>query len=139
MTPIPADWRETGRITVPADGAVSWTAREDAAKAAVIILASDGAYDGPTTLTAKAAPTFEDIAAIAFELTNRTIEFEPIGEDSWIAAQVAAGQQEFMARFMLGMYQAAHEGFFAGVDPLLSDLLGREPQTVRDLLATPAA
>ncbi len=131
-------WRETGLITVPADGPVSWTAREDAAEAAAIILASDGAYNGPTTLTANAAPTFEDIAGIASELTNQKIEFEAIGDERWVAAQVAAGQKEFMARFMLGMYQAAREGFFAGVDPLLSDLLGRKPQTVRDLLATPA-
>jgi NAD(P)H dehydrogenase (quinone) len=132
-------WRETGLITVPTDGPVSWTAREDAAEAAAIVLASDGAYDGPTTLTADAAPTFEDIAAIASELTSHEIRFEAIGENEWVAAQVAAGQEEFMARFMLGMYQAAREGFFAGVDPLLGDLLGREPQTVRDLLATPAA
>lgn len=132
-------WQQTGLITVPADGPVSWTAREDAAEAAAIVLASDGAYDGPTTLTANAALTFDDIAGLASELTNRQIGFEVIGEDAWIAAQVAAGHQEFMARFTLGMYQAAHEGFFADVDPLLGQLLGREPQTVRDLLATPAA
>ncbi len=132
-------WRETGVITGPADGPVSWTAREDAAEAAAIVLASDGAYDGPTPLTANAAPTLEDIAGIASDLTGCKIEFETIGEESWIATQVAAGQKEFMARFMLGMYQAAHEGFFAGTDPLLGDLLGREPHTVRDLLATPAA
>ena len=132
-------WRETGLITVPTDGPVSWTAREDAAKAAAIILASDGGYDGSATLTANAAPTFEDIAGIASELTSREIGFEAIGEASWIAAQAAAGQDAFMARFTLGMYQAAHEGFFAGVDPLLGELLGREPQTVRDLLANPPA
>jgi uncharacterized protein YbjT (DUF2867 family) len=132
-------WRETGLITVPADGPVSWTARADAAEAAAIILASDGSHDGPMTLTAGAAPTFDDIAQLASELTGQTIECEVIGEDSWVAAQVASGQPEFMARFMLGMYQAAHRGFFAGVDPLLGNLLGREPQTVADLLATPTA
>lgn len=67
-------WRETGSFAVPADGPVSWTAREDAAEAAAVILASNGAYDGPTTLTASAAPTFEEIAAIASELTGSTIE-----------------------------------------------------------------
>lgn len=40
-----------------------------------------------------------------------------------------------MAHFMLGMYRAARDGFFASVDPLLGQLLGREPQTVYDLLA----
>jgi uncharacterized protein YbjT (DUF2867 family) len=132
-------WREAGLITVPADGPVSWTAREDAAEAAAIVLDSDGAYDGPITLTANTAPTFDDIAGIASELTGQTIESEVIGEDAWVAAQVAAGQEEFMARFLLGMYQAAQAGFFAGVDPLLGKLLGREPQTVRGLLATPLA
>jgi NAD(P)H dehydrogenase (quinone) len=132
-------WRETGVITVPADGPVSWTSRGDAAEAAAVILASDGAYDGPTTLTASAAPTFSDIAAIASELTGRVIEVEVTGEDEWVAAQVDAGQQEFMARFTLGIYQAARDGLFAGVDPLLGTLLGHEPWTARDQLAQPAA
>jgi hypothetical protein len=43
-----------------------------------------------------------------------------------------------MARFLLGMYDAARQGFFAGVDPLLGTLLGRPPRTVRDLLAESA-
>lgn len=132
-------WRETGAVTVPADGPVSWTAREDAAEAATVILASNGAYDGPATLTASAAPTFEEIAAIASELTGRRIQRVMMDQDEWVAAQVAAGQQESTARFTLGMYQAAHAGYFAGVDPLLRDLLGREPRTVRDLLAQPTA
>ena len=131
-------WRETGVIAVPADGPVSWTAREDAAEAAAVILASNGAYDGPTTLTASAAPTFEEIAQVASELAGRKIELVVMDPDEWVAAQVAAGQQEFMVRFLLGMYQAAEQGFFAGVDPLLGELLGREPRTVRDVLAASA-
>ena len=128
-------WRETGSIIVPADGPVSWTAHEDAAEAAALILASNGAYEGLTTITAPVAPTFEEIAAIATELTGRSIGFTVMDQDEWIAAQVAAGQKEFMARFMLGMYQAAQRGYFAGTDPLLSTLLGREPRSVRTLLA----
>jgi NAD(P)H dehydrogenase (quinone) len=127
-------WRNSGRITVPADGPVSWTAREDAAEAAAVILASNGGHDGPVTLTAKAAPTFTEIAAVASELTGRTIATEVIPADAWVANRVAAGQPEHMARFTLGMYQAASEGFFAGVDRLLTTLLGREPRTVRDIL-----
>ncbi len=139
LTWLMGPWRETGVITVPADGPVSWTAREDAAEAAAVILASDGAYNGPTTLTASTAPTFADIAAIASKLTGRTIGLAVMDQDDWVAAQVAAGQQEVMARFTLGMYQAAHKGFFAGIDPLLGTLLGHEPRTVRDLLTQPTA
>ncbi len=131
-------WRETGVIAVPADGPVSWTAREDAAEAAAVILASNGAFDGATTLTANAAPTFEEIANIASELTGHPVGFAVMEPEQWTAAQVASGQQEFMARFLLGMYEAAHDGFFAGVDPMLGKLLGREPRTVRDVLSHPA-
>ena len=137
LTWLTGPWRDTGVITVPADGPVSWTAREDAAEAAAIILASNGAYDGPTTLTANAAPTFTDIAEIASGLTGRTIKLNVQDPDEWVAAKIAAGQPEFVARFMLGMYQAAHDGFFAGVDPLLGSLLGRAPRTARDALAPP--
>ncbi|MGI3786408.1 MAG: NAD(P)H-binding protein [Janthinobacterium lividum] len=132
-------WRETGVITVPADGPVSWTARGDAAEAAAVVIASDGAYDGPVTLTANGAPTFAEVATIASGLTGRPVERVVVDREEWLAAQVAAGQPERMARFTLGMYEAAQQGFFAGVDPLLGSLLGREPQTVRDALARPAA
>ncbi|GGF37235.1 SDR family oxidoreductase [Williamsia phyllosphaerae] len=132
-------WRETGVITVPADGPVSWTSREDAAEAAAAIIATNGAYDGPITLTAGAAPTFEDVARTASEVAGRTVRRVVMDADDWIDVQVAAGQPEFVARFMLGMYQAAAGGYFADVDPLLSNLLGREPRTVRDVLDSPAA
>ncbi len=132
-------WRETGVITVPADGPVSWTAREDAAEAAAAVLASDGAYDGPTTLTANAAPTFADVARIASELTGRPVERVVVDPDEWVAAQLSAGRPEAVARFTLGMYQAAAAGFFAGTDPLLATLLGREPRTVREVLAEPVS
>jgi NAD(P)H dehydrogenase (quinone) len=132
-------WRETGVISVPVDGPVSWTAREDEAEAAAVIIASDGAYEGPTTLTANAAPTFADVAEIASAVVGRTVRAEVLGVEPWVAAQVAAGRPEGMARFALGMFEAAHQGFFAGTDPLLTTLLGREPRTVHDVLEVPAA
>ena len=131
-------WRATGSFTVPVDGPVSWTARADAADAAAAVLLSDGAFDGQVTLTAGAAPTFAEAAAIASDLTGRPVESVVVGEERWLAGQAEAGTPEFMARFTLGIYQAAAEGRFAGTDPLLSELLGRRPRTVRDLLAEPA-
>lgn len=132
------DWRETGAIAVPADGPVSWTSRDDSAEAAALILASNGAHEGLVTLTASDAPTYEEAAAIASAVTGRPISYELLDESDWIARQVAGGAQEFMARFSLTMYQAAAAGDFAGTDPLLAELLGREPQTVRHLLENPA-
>ncbi len=130
-------WRETGIIEAPADGPVSWTDRGDQAEAAAVILAGERPFDGPVTLTADAAVTFDDIAGIASELTGRDIQRVVVDDDEWVAGQVAHGSPEPMARFLLGTFLAAREGRFAGVDPLLGDLLGRPPRTVRDLLAGP--
>ena len=59
-----------------------------------------------------------------------------VDRDEWLATQVAAGVPEARAGFLMGMYDAAAEGLFAGVDPLLARLLGRQPRTVRDELAS---
>ena len=132
-------WRETGVIATPADGPVSWTERADEAEAAAVILAGERHFDGPVTLTASAAVTFDEIAGIASERTGRDIGRVVVDDDKWVAEQAAHGTPESMARFLLGFYQAAREGRFAGTDPLLGDLLGRQPRTVRDLLADRSA
>jgi len=129
-------WAETGVVRVPAEGRVSWTSREDAAEAAARIIESDGSFNGPTTLTAGDAPTFAEVAAIVSTVTGRPIEFELVDAEDWVSSLLAHGQPEPMARFTLGMYQAAEQGYFAGTDPLLAQLLGREPRTVADELPT---
>ena len=128
-------WRETGVVTVPADGPVSWTAREDAAEAAAAVLLSAGRFDGPVTLTATAAPTFAEVADQAAEVAGRPGGLAVVGEEAWLDAQRAAGQPDPVAQFTLGIHRAAAQGLFAGTDPLLAELLGREPRTVRDQLA----
>jgi NAD(P)H dehydrogenase (quinone) len=128
-------WRETGVIAAPADGPASWTDRSDEGEAAAVILAGPRSFDGPVTLTASAAPTFDDIATIASELTGRGIRREVMDDEEWVAAQVTQGSPEPVARMLLGFFQAARQGRFAEVGPTLGQLLGREPRTVRDLLA----
>jgi NAD(P)H dehydrogenase (quinone) len=133
-------WQESGVIAAPADGPMSWTDRADSAEAAAVILAAHArgteVFDGPVTITASAAPTFDDIAAMLTELTGRDIRREVVPDEEWVAAQVAGGAPEQMARFTLGTFQAAREGRFAGTDPTAARLLGREPKTVQELLAT---
>jgi NAD(P)H dehydrogenase (quinone) len=122
-------------VSVPADGPVSWTAREDAAAAAALVLLADEPFDGPVTMTASEAPTFAEVAQMLSEQAGRDIAFEVVDEEEWVARAVQGGQPEQMVRFLLGMYQAAAQGYFAGTDPLLRDLLGREPVTAREVVA----
>ncbi|MFI7345845.1 NAD(P)H-binding protein [Streptomyces sp. NPDC049936] len=128
-------WQRTGEIAQPADGPVPYTDREDVAEAVAVILAGDRAFDGPVTLTAPTAVTFDDLATIASNLTGRTVRRILLDDEQWVAAQTAAGVPEQAARFMLTWYQAGRAGYFAETDPLLAQLLGRAPRSVADRLA----
>lgn len=131
------DGLRTGEIRAPEDGPVSWTARADLAEADAILLAEEGQLDGVTPpLTAPEAVTLSDLAAIASELTGREVRRVTLSDDAWREEKVARGAPAAMAAMLLGMYQAARRGDFAAVDPTLEKLLGRRPQTMRDVLAT---
>ncbi|MBV9750769.1 MAG: NAD(P)H-binding protein [Acetobacteraceae bacterium] len=127
---------DAGEIRAPEDGPVSWTARADLAEADGIVLAEEGRLDGITpSLTAPEAFTMADLAAIASELTGREIKRVIVSDEEWLDAKVAEGMPAPMADMLLGAYRAARRGDFAAVDPTLEALLGRRPQTMRDVLA----
>lgn len=128
-------WQATGTVSVPVDGPVSWTAREDAAEAAARIIAAPEPIEGPVTITAPDAPTFAELTTTLSELAGRPVGFEVLGADEWTARAVTAGQDPRMVGFLLGMFEAAAEGRFAGTDPLLGELLGPAPRSVRAVLA----
>lgn len=127
-------WQQTGVIAAPADGPVSWTDRADAAEATAIILTGQRPFDGPVTLTARHAVTFDDIATTVTELTGRDIRRVVVDDERWLADKIAAGTPEPLAHMLIRFFHAARSGHFAETDPLLAQLLGREPRTVADLL-----
>ena len=127
---------ETGRLVAPADGPVSWTAHDDLAEAAAVVLAAPGRLDGVTPpLTGSEALDLGDVAAIASDLTGRRVERVPVDDDEWVADLRAQGVPEGQAAGMLGIFRASRRGEFAAVDPTLEQLLGRRPRTVREVLA----
>jgi len=119
---------ETGELAAPADGPVSWTAHDDLAEAAAIVLTDEGRFEGPTPpLTGSAAL---DLAALAAEVLGR-----PIRRTVLTDAQYREALPEHVAEMLLGLFAASRAGEFAAVDPTLGEMLGRPPLTVRDVLA----
>jgi NAD(P)H dehydrogenase (quinone) len=126
----------TGRLAVPEDGPVSWTAHADLAEAAAIALTREGLLDGITPpLTGPQALDFADIARIASELTGRKIARVTVSDEEWKAGLVSRGVPEASATMLLGMFAASRHGEFAAVDPALAGLLGHQPTAFRDVLA----
>ena len=133
---IIGDGLKAGELRVPEDGPVSWTARADLAEADGAILTGNGAMDGITPpLTAAHAVTMADVAGIASEVSGREIGHVVVTDDVWRDERVSAGMPPFYANMLLGTFRAARRGDFAAVNPTLSELLGRPPRSLRDVLA----
>jgi uncharacterized protein YbjT (DUF2867 family) len=126
----------TGVLAAPADGAVSWTAHADLAEAAALLLVDEGRYDGPTPpLTAAQSLDLADLAGIASTLSGRSIRREVISDEELRARMTARGLPPGAVQVALGLYAASRKGEFAAVDPTLAELLGRQPTSLRDVLA----
>jgi NAD(P)H dehydrogenase (quinone) len=132
-------WQQTGVIAQPKDGPVPYVDRDEVAEATAVILAGDRSFDGPVNLTAPTAVTFDDVARIASDLTGSTVERIVVDDEQWMAEQISAGVPEQVARFLLGWFEAGCAGYFAEADPLLAELLGREPRSIADRLAAQIA
>ncbi len=127
--------KPTGRISLPQDGPVSWTARTDLAEAAVAALTQPSLFDGISPpLTASEALTFEDVASLASEILGREITREIISDEAYRNGLIAHGLPALMADALGTLYTAARAGEFNVVDPTLERLLGRKPITMRSIL-----
>ncbi|WP_329557694.1 SDR family oxidoreductase [Streptomyces sp. NBC_00696] len=127
---------QTGELVAPEDGPVSWTAHGDLAEAAAIVLAEEGRFDGVTpALTGAEALDLADVAALASSVSGRTIKRVTVSDDEYRAGLVSHGVPEGQAELLVGLFRASRAGEFAEVSPVLGELLGRAPVSVREVLA----
>lgn len=130
------DGLRLGEVLTPEDGPVSWTARADLAEADAAILAAEGQWDSISPpLTAGEAVTMAEVAAIASEITGRTVRHTVVSDEDWLEAKITGGMPAVYADMLLGTFRAARRGDFAATDPALGTLLGRAPRTIREVLS----
>lgn len=133
---------QTGKIAVPEDGPVSWTARADLAEAAVAALTQPELFDGISpALTGTEALDFTGIAKIASEILGRDVQRQRVTQEEYRAGLISHGLPEVMADAFGTLYIAARAGEFAIVDPTMERILHRKPlamkNVLRDFLARP--
>lgn len=124
-----------GRIVVPEDGPVSWTAHDDLAEVAAIALAEPGRLDGISpALTAPEAIDFAGVARILSDLVGRRVERVVVADEEWTTAAVERGMPPAAADFALGMFRAARRGEFAVTGATLETVTGHRATSVRTVL-----
>ncbi len=125
---------QTGELAVPEDGPVAWTSHADLAEATAVALAEEGLDGVSPDLTASEAVDMAGVAAIAAELTGRSIQRVVVSDADYRAGLVAHGVPEPAADMLVGLFAASRQGDFAHVDPTLARLIDRPPMPVRDVL-----
>ncbi|MEU1056805.1 SDR family oxidoreductase [Streptomyces sp. NPDC005876] len=126
----------SGELALPADGPVAWTAHADLADAAAAVLLDEGRFEGPTPpLTGSRALTFEEIAAVAEELTGRGVERVTVPDEEFRERLTGQGTPAPVAEQLLGIFAASRAGEFSTVDPTLAELIGRAPLSLRAVLS----
>lgn len=126
---------EAGTLRAPEDGKVAWTTHADLAAVDAALLAGGEVIDGPTPpLTGSEALDLEDLARLAGRAMNKTISRVVLEEQDFEKGVRGAGLSEGVIALMLGYYRAARAGEFAAVDPTLSRILGRAPETMSRFL-----
>ncbi|WP_328834394.1 SDR family oxidoreductase [Streptomyces sp. NBC_00252] len=131
---------QTGELVAPEDGPVSWTAHADLAEAAAIVLAEEGRFDGVTPpLTGAEALDLADVAALASSVSGRTVKRVTVSDEEYRAGLVSHGVPEGQAELLVGLFRASRQGEFAEVGPLLGELIGRAPTSLREVLGAALA
>lgn len=125
---------ETGEMVAPEDGPVAWTAHADLARATAIALTTGG-LDGITpALTGLETLDLAGVAAIASEVTGRSIRRVVVSDEEFRSRLLARGIPEFAVAIQMGFYAASRQGEFATLDQTLARLIGRPPMTMREVL-----
>ena len=126
---------KSGQIfSATGNGGRNYVTREDCARTAAAALASD--FDGKRILdvTGPAPLTHDQLAALIGELTGKAITHIPLSADDLKKGMVAAGVPDAYATILAGFDVDASAGYHAVNTPVVKDLTGREPTSVRDYL-----
>jgi NAD(P)H dehydrogenase (quinone) len=123
-------------VTNEGDGRVAYIARNDCADAAAAVLATEGHEGKAYDVTGDVALGAGDLAAVWSELGGRPIEVVQVDDAAMTAGFVEhAGMPQPVAEVYASFGTGARRGYGAPVSTTFTDLTGRRPTPVRDILA----
>jgi len=125
--------------TATGKGGRNYVTREDCAATAAAALASDENGRRILEVSGPAPVTQDEIAAGAAEIAGKPLVHVAIPGAALREAMVGAGLPKHYAEALVGFDVDAAEGFHATTTPVVKDLTGRAPTSVKDFLAANAA
>ena len=130
------DIRLRDQLLLPAGHArTSFVDAEDVGTVAAQLLLAPPAASAGYELTSREALTYDEVAAQLSALLGRPIRYHAASIREFRTYEKAKGTPAALINVMTGIYLAARFGLAAHVSPVLAELLGREPGTLRAFLA----
>ena len=129
------DIRLRHQLLLPAGHArTSFVDAEDVGAVAAQLLLAPPAESTGYKLTGRQALTYDEVAAQLSAVLGRPIRYRPAGIFEFRAYERYKGTPPALINVMTGIYLAARFGLAAHVSPVLAELLGREPGSLRAFL-----
>lgn len=128
---------KSGQLYTATGGAGrSYVTREDCAAVAAAALASDLGGKRILDVTGPAPVTQDEIAAWASAIAGKAVTHVPLPPDALREGMIAAGLPDFYADALVTFDVDAAQGYHAITTPVVKDLAGRAPTSVKAFLET---
>ena len=127
----------TSTIYLPSDGPVAFTLRAELGEATARLMMRGGHDREIVLLTAQQTITFSGIVDVINETTGRQVQFKLVSPEEFVTLKAAndeGGKSEGFFRALTSWYDAISKGETSTIDPLMADLLGRDPVSPRDAI-----
>lgn len=124
-------------IYLPSDGPVAFTLREELGEATARLMMRGGHDREIVLLTAQQTITFSGIVDVINETTGRQVQFKLVSPEEFVTLKAATdegGKSEGFFQALTSWYDAISKGETSTIDPLMADLLGRDPVSPRDAI-----
>ncbi|KAJ5355910.1 hypothetical protein N7517_010519 [Penicillium concentricum] len=136
--PIFMGWYpSTSTVYLPSDGPIAFTLRSELGEANARLMIRGG-YDRETVLlTAQQTVTFSEIVDLINETTGRNVQFELVSPEEFVRLKTASdegGKGEGFFQALLSWYEGISKGETCTIDPLMADLLDRQPVPPREAI-----
>ncbi|HEY3501789.1 MAG TPA: SDR family oxidoreductase [Actinocatenispora sp.] len=129
---LAAAYAQGGLVASAGPGRLASAARDDLAEAAAVVASGTGHDRTVYELTGPRGWTFEELAAIATEITGRPLRHVDVDDAELARVLTAAGLPGFLVETFVAIHAAIRAGRLADVRPDLATLLGRPPVDIAD-------
>jgi NAD(P)H dehydrogenase (quinone) len=121
-------------FTSAGEGRVAHVSREDCARTAAAVLASEKTNNSRLDVSGPQALTTAEVAATVTSVTGKQIEVVQVSDEQLKQGLIAAGIPEFVAPLLVAFDANTRAGKVNIVSDTVEKLTGKSPQTLRSFL-----